>query len=126
MTFAVSSVWKGPATQTIVARNLAQARPAAAIPFEQDQEYLVYAGGEGGQLMVSLCSATKPLADAQGDIQLLGQTGTATTDLTGAAPTTTVPLANLGQFQLIALLGSIVLISLVALLIWRRRRQAVS
>jgi hypothetical protein len=72
VTLQVSTIWKGPAHQTVVV----QTGPDSAgcgFSFEVGQEYLVYARGTETNLMVSLCSRTQRLTDATEDIRQLGQ-----------------------------------------------------
>lgn len=124
VTFAVSSVWKGPTTQTIVVET-SRDSASCGYPFAQDQEYLVYARSDGALLTASLCSATKPLSEAQNDIVELGQVATATSDLTGAAPTSPGAPSSISRILLVALIGGTLLIGLLALIVvlWQRRRH---
>jgi MYXO-CTERM domain-containing protein len=45
---------------------------ACGFGFQQDESYLVYASEHDGQLQVSLCSRTRPMADAAEDLKVLG------------------------------------------------------
>lgn len=79
VTFAVSKVWKGPQTETI---TLTTPRDSAACgyPFEEGEEYLVYAyEEENGALTTGLCTRTTTLATASDDLAALGE-GTQVTD----------------------------------------------
>ena len=69
-TFRVSGSWKGPEGGALEVRT-----PVSGIscgyPFEEGQEYLVYASG-GQELKVDLCSETKLLSKARADLAVLG------------------------------------------------------
>ena len=68
VTLRVSEVWKGPEQGTLEVATSSQ-ESACGYPFEEGQEYLVYA--ERG-FKVHLCSETKPLSKAGMNLQLLG------------------------------------------------------
>ena len=68
-TLRVSEVWKGPKRQTAQVTTEADSAVGCGYPFEEGQEYLVYAG-EGAP--VSLCSETKPLSEAGAELEALG------------------------------------------------------
>jgi hypothetical protein len=63
---------------------------SCAVTFEQGESYLVYAyrRGEnaGGPLGTDICTATKPLADAEADLRVLGPPTTGLPDTGGPAP----------------------------------------
>ena len=72
VTFEVSKVWKGePIRQLVVTTSGSSA--SCGYSFQKGQEYLVYANSQGTQLQTGLCSGTKPLSNAQGDLAILGQ-----------------------------------------------------
>lgn len=71
VTFNVSTVWKGPASR-ILAVQTASSGASCGYGFVLPEEYLVYAYGAGDDLEVSLCSRTRPLADAAEDLAELG------------------------------------------------------
>jgi Tissue inhibitor of metalloproteinase len=71
-TLRVSEVWKGPRQQTIEITTEADSGVGCGYPFEEGQEYLVYATGND-HLSVSLCSETKPLSEAEADLEALGE-----------------------------------------------------
>jgi len=71
-TLRVSEVWKGPKQQTVEVSTGADSGMGCGYPFEEGQEYLVYAG-KG--MSVDLCSETKPLSKAGADLALLGKLG---------------------------------------------------
>ena len=67
-TLRVSEVWKGPKQQTVQVTTGADSGMGCGYPFEEGQEYLVYAG-KG--MSVDLCSETNPLSKAGADLALL-------------------------------------------------------
>jgi len=67
ITFEVYTVWKGPHTNTFTITT-ARSSASCGYAFEMGKEYLVYARGEADDLQVSLCSRTKPLTRARGDL----------------------------------------------------------
>jgi hypothetical protein len=69
VTLRVSEVWKGPEQGTLEVATSSQ-ESACGYPFEEGQEYLVYAYGKRG-LKVDLCSQTKPLSKAGASLQVL-------------------------------------------------------
>lgn len=69
-TLRVSEVWKGPQRQTIEITTEADSGVGCGYPFEEGREYLVYAAGK--EPSVSLCSETKPLSEANADLEALG------------------------------------------------------
>jgi hypothetical protein len=71
-TLRVSEVWKGPRQQTIEITTEADSGVGCGYPFEEGREYLVYATGKD-HLSVSLCSETKPLPEADADLEALGE-----------------------------------------------------
>jgi MYXO-CTERM domain-containing protein len=66
----VERAYKGVREATV---DIGTARDSAACgyPFEVGQPYLVYAYGDADGLAVSLCSRTRPLDDAQDDVQAI-------------------------------------------------------
>ena len=74
VTFRVSEVWKGPERRTLEVKT-AVSDVSCGYPFDSGESYLVYAhdeGDGGAQASASLCSSTKPLADAGADLAALG------------------------------------------------------
>lgn len=70
--FDVTEVWAGPVTPTITV-STADNSAACGYPFEEDEQYLVYATGSAGtQYGVSLCSRTTQLSRAEADLAALG------------------------------------------------------
>jgi hypothetical protein len=71
VTFEVSNVWKGQPNRQFVVRTSGSSA-SCGYSFEKGKEYLVYASNQGSQLETGLCSGTKPLANAQRDLAVLG------------------------------------------------------
>lgn len=68
----VNEIWKGnnqPELLVYTERDSA----SCGFEFALNQEYLVYANEDGGQLRVSLCSRTAPLTAATADLNDLGK-----------------------------------------------------
>ena len=72
VTFDVSRVWKGPHTETI-ALYTPPSNPSCGYTFQIGGKYLVYANSQNGRLQTNLCSGTKPLSAAQGDVSVIDQ-----------------------------------------------------
>jgi hypothetical protein len=70
-TFRVSEVWKGPGQRTLEVHTALMGM-SCGYPFKEGQEYLVYAYTGKQGLEVDLCGATKPLSEAQADLEVLG------------------------------------------------------
>jgi hypothetical protein len=70
-TLRVSEVWKGPRQQTMTVTTEADSGMGCGYPFEEGREYLVYATGNDPS--VGLCSETKPLSEADADLEALGE-----------------------------------------------------
>jgi hypothetical protein len=93
VTLQASEVWKGPRQQTVTITTEADSSMGCGYPFEEGQEYLVYATGK--EPSVSLCSETKPLSEADADLEALGEGQkpedvSALSDTSGALSTTAV------------------------------------
>lgn len=67
----VSEVWKGPDQGTLQVSTPSQGG-ACGYHFEEGREYLVYAHGKQG-LKTHICTETKPLAEADADLAVLGE-----------------------------------------------------
>jgi hypothetical protein len=85
-TVRVSEVWKGTKQETLEVSTPVSGM-SCGYPFEEGQEYLVYAYGKQ-DLKVDLCSETKPLSKAGADLAVLGngekpKDGDALTDTSG-------------------------------------------
>lgn len=69
--FIVHTVWKGEISR-ITHLNTARAEPCG-FPFSMFEDYLVYADGKNGSLEVGACSRTQLAAEAQADLDVLGE-----------------------------------------------------
>jgi hypothetical protein len=69
---AVVRSWKGLDREEQVEVTTNTQSAACGYTFAKDTSYLVYARESDGQLDVSLCSRTRPLADAAEDLAILG------------------------------------------------------
>lgn len=87
VTLAVVRAWKGLEREEQVEAITNTQSAACGYPFTKDTSYLVYARESEGKLHVSLCSRTKPMADAAEDLAVLGS---------GATPVRIVPKATDG------------------------------
>lgn len=72
VTFDVSTLWKGPDDKTLVVTT-ARSVASCGYGFRKDQEYMVYARGEEDALRTGICSRTTSLANAQVDLERLGE-----------------------------------------------------
>ena len=93
VTLQASEVWKGSQQQTVTITTEADSSVGCGYPFEEGREYLVYA--TGGEPSVSLCSETKPLSEADADLEALGDGeaangGATLSDTSGALSTPAV------------------------------------
>jgi hypothetical protein len=77
--FTVDTVWKGPITPDMTV-NTIYVEAVCGYPFVVGQDYLVYADEESGQLVVTLCSGTRPTNEAQADLTTLGPGSPVNTD----------------------------------------------
>ena len=76
VTFDVSKVWKGPASQTlVVVTALEGSLCGLGRTFMIGEEYLIYAFEEGSELWAGLCSRTTHISNAQEDLAELNQLG---------------------------------------------------
>lgn len=70
--FEVEQIWKGLEKKTAVVYTTAHSA-ACGYHFQKDEIYIVYAHVNGkDQLHTTICSRTKPLADAEEDLEELG------------------------------------------------------
>jgi hypothetical protein len=72
VTLAVVRSWKGLEHDEQIDVFTNGSSAACGYMFEKNTSYLIYAGEHEGKLSVSLCSRTRPLADAAEDLALLG------------------------------------------------------
>lgn len=90
--FDVSQVWRGPTESPLIVTT-AIMEATCGYTFQQDDEYIVYAGPNGltnQPLDANLCSRTAPLDQAQADLDALGP---GTQPIAVAAPTPVPTLA---------------------------------
>jgi len=71
-TLRVSEVWKGPRQQTVQLTTDVADGVSCGYPFEEGQEYLVYAYGGQQDLVADGCTETKRLSEANADLTALG------------------------------------------------------
>lgn len=74
-TVDVTEVWKGPDHSEVTVRT-PQSSAACGYPFQEDTSYLIYTDIE--ERFVSLCSRTAELANAEADLEALGEGQTPT------------------------------------------------
>jgi len=67
--------WKGTESEEVVVTTPTDSA-GCGYAFSAEQSYLVYAGGQGGGLQVTLCSRTQPIAQAAEDLKTLGMGAT--------------------------------------------------
>jgi hypothetical protein len=72
VTLRVSEVWKGPRQQTVQLTTDVADGISCGYPFEEGQEYLVYAYGWRQGLVADGCTETKRLSEAGTDLEVLG------------------------------------------------------
>jgi len=72
-TFDVHTIWKGNITKDPLKLTTGQGGADCGYVFEENEEYLVYAYGEEGDLGATSCSRTMPLERAGTDLIALGQ-----------------------------------------------------
>jgi len=106
VTFQVSKVWKGPSDGTLVVEtSLEGASCGLGRTFRINEEYLVYAFGEEGELRTNLCTRTTEISNAQEDLAELNLLG--------------MPSRDFRQFNLGAsyvILGAITVIAVIILI----------
>lgn len=71
-TFQIDKVWKGP-QQSEITITTAISSVSCGYEFQIGEWYLVYANGLKSDLQVDLCSGTKPLPQADDDLDFLGE-----------------------------------------------------
>lgn len=114
VTLRVFEVWNGPQRETLEVRTASDG-VICGYPFEEGQEYLVYAYGKEEPFKVDLCSYTKQLSKADAELTYLGKFGEsekpkggeALTDTSGGFP----PLEIIGMLG-----GAVAAVSLVVLM----------
>ncbi len=118
VTFDVRDSWKGVSGQSVVVYGQGP-EVSCGIDFEQGKSYLVYAyrskGNEGDPLETSLCDATKPLAEAKGDLPVLGPPGATLPDTGGSVS------SPIGEATTVAA-AFVLLVLASTLVVWCLRR----
>ena len=72
VTLQVEQAWKGAVTKRVTVQTCIDGA-CCGYGFQEKESYLVYAHGAGKSLSVSLCSRTRPLAQADDDIAALNK-----------------------------------------------------
>jgi len=85
VTLAVVRSWKGLERDERIDVYTNGSSAACGYMFEKSTSYLIYASEHDGKLSVSLCSRTRPIADAAEDLALLGA---------GATPVNVAPKSS--------------------------------
>ena len=91
--FRVSTVWKGPAYETMSVTTLRDSA-SCGYPFEEGREYVVYAYAHGfleGPPTVSYCSRTRSFDQAQEDLKWLGEGLTSLSGTAAQLPPSMIP-----------------------------------
>lgn len=70
-TLRVSEVWKGSKQRTVEITT-ASDEVTCGYPFEEGQEYLVYAYGKDQPFKVNICSQTRQISKADAHLRVLG------------------------------------------------------
>lgn len=131
VTFDVGRIWKGPSAPTLSVTTAGDSA-ACGYQFQPGAEYIVYATGQDGSLVTSLCSRTQPAASASDDLAILGegaapdaapQQPEAGADGVTSAPTTGVPIRAIALWSGITLAG-LLIIGLIVAVSRRGRRVA--
>ncbi len=115
-TVAVSQVWKGPVSNSLVVET-ASANATCGYTFEVGRDYLIYATGAPDRLQVSLCSRTQLLAGAVEDLQMLGA-GQSPPETPDEAPAS---LADQHSTAMVTVKWSVAILALLALGVAARR-----
>ena len=71
-TFDVHTIWKGNVTKDPLVLTTGMGGADCGYVFADNEEYLVYAYGEEGELGASSCTRTAPLERAEADLVFLG------------------------------------------------------
>ena len=70
--FEVLKQWKGPSSDTAVVVTRLSGE-GCGFPFEEQKEYLVFVVAEQKHVQTGICTGTKPIADAEQEMQELDQ-----------------------------------------------------
>ena len=91
--FAVSTIWKGPAYETMFLTT-ARSDSSCGFTFVKDDTYVVYSR-DGST--VSLCSRTRSLSEAQHDLAELGEGQQPSPSTVAPTPVSLAPRAEFGK-----------------------------
>ena len=72
VTFEVIKQWKGPSSETAVVVTRLTSE-GCGFPFEEQKEYLVFVVAEQKHVQTGICTGTKPITDAEQEIEELDQ-----------------------------------------------------
>lgn len=116
VTFDVSKVWKGPDYKTLV---ITTARDGATCgySFTQGDEYIVYTYGEGDKLSTGICSRTQLLANAQEDLEGLGEGNLPTNSASNNVPQTS------NFVQILSIGGGLIVLIVIIILVFRKYQK---
>lgn len=118
ITFEVTDVWKGEVQAETTVSTALSGASCGYEGFFVNQSYIVFAyGGDDGKLKTTSCDRTKPLSGASEELAVLGQ-GYAPSAPSGDA------VNKAGQYFVAGFgLAVVVLASVIALAVWKRRRS---
>ena len=120
--FEVSRVWKGQDYQTTYLTT-ARSGASCGFTFVEGEEYLVYSHNA---TTVSLCSRTRSMAEAEEDLQALGEGSSPETGAVGPTPTVPDTEGRGGGCGLGSSAADMSFVGLMAGVVWlglRRRRS---
>lgn len=119
--FEISRVWKGHDYQTTYLTT-ARSGASCGFAFVEGEEYLVYSHNAA---TVSLCSRTRSMAEAEEDLQVLGEGSSPETGAVGPTPTVPDTEGRGGGCGLGSSAADMSFVGLMAGVVWLglRRRQ---
>ena len=111
VTFEVEESWKGTLEESV---DVYGHGPGAScgIKFDEGKSYLVYArrSGGGGSLQTGLCDSTKPLEQADDDLQLLGSSAGSLPDTGGYGVSSLEDAATLVAVPALLMLAGVLIL----------------
>lgn len=117
ITFSSLQIWKGPDYKTLVLTT-ARSPASCGYPFQHKKEYLVYAYGKEDKLTTSICSRTRPIANAQEDFRDLGGGKSPTVSGANYTPRTFEPILTMSIIGI-----AIILMGIVAFVVRQHQEQ---
>ena len=112
--FQVDQVWEGEVpAQVLIYTSFTEA--SCGYPFEENKEYLVYAGKEEGHLITTICDRTDLLSNATKDLEQLGEVKV-------LSKNTKLENKAIGQNTTVNLLPVIILVILVIGVLFKKRK----